>query len=89
MSEIKKPELGDNEVLIETKVISINPVDVKVRPVEEVINLLIGEMRPVILGWNIAGIVTGVGANVSDFVLSLGAYNRFSNAKKILYNTFK
>ena len=38
LSEIEKPDLGANEVLVETKAISINPVDVKVRPLEEVLN---------------------------------------------------
>jgi len=67
LSEIEKPELGDNEVLVETKAISINPVDVKVRPVEEVLNMIIGEERPVILGWDIAGTVAAVGADVTGF----------------------
>lgn len=67
LSEIKKPEPGANELLIETKAISINPVDVKVRPVEEVLNMLIGEIRPVILGWDIAGKVVAVGEGVSGF----------------------
>ena len=67
LSEIEKPELGPDEVLVETKAISINPVDVKVRPVEEVLTMIIGEERPVILGWDIAGIVAEVGSNVTGF----------------------
>ena len=67
LSEIEKPELGPDEVLVETKAISINPVDVKVRPVEEVLTMIIGEDRPVILGWDIAGIVAEVGSNVTGF----------------------
>ncbi|MGI9536106.1 MAG: NADP-dependent oxidoreductase [Desulfocapsaceae bacterium] len=67
LSEIEKPELGGNDVLVETKAISINPVDVKVRPVEEVLTMIIGEVRPVILGWDIAGTIVAVGADVTDF----------------------
>lgn len=67
LSDIEKPEIGDDEVLVETKAISINPVDVKVRPFEEVLTMIIGEIRPVILGWDIAGIVAAVGNNVKDF----------------------
>ena len=67
LSEIKTPELDANEVLVKTKAISINPVDVKVRPVEEVLNMIIGEERPVILGWDIAGTVDAVGSDVTGF----------------------
>lgn len=67
LSEIEKPELGVNEVLVETKAISINPVDVKVRPIEEVLTMIIGEERPVILGWDIAGTVAAVGSDVTAF----------------------
>ena len=67
LREIEKPEPGVNEVLVETKAISINPVDVKVRPIEEVLTMIIGEERPVILGWDIAGTVTAVGSDVTEF----------------------
>ena len=67
LSEIEKPELEANEVLVETKAISINPVDIKVRPVEAVIDMIIGEVRPVILGWDIAGVVAEIGADVTGF----------------------
>jgi len=67
LREIEKPEPKADEVLVETKAISINPVDVKVRPLEEFINMIIGETRPVILGWDIAGVVTAVGTDVTDF----------------------
>ena len=67
LSEIETPEPGVNEVLVETKAISVNPVDVKVRPLEEVLNMIVGEVRPVILGWDIAGTVAAVGANVAGF----------------------
>lgn len=43
LSDIEQPELGADEVLVQTKAISINPVDVKVRPVEEVLTMIIGE----------------------------------------------
>ncbi|MCF7847749.1 MAG: NADP-dependent oxidoreductase [Kiritimatiellales bacterium] len=68
LSEIEKPEIKADEVLVETKAISINPVDVKVRPVEEVLTMILGtEKRPVILGWDISGIVAAVGEDLSSF----------------------
>ena len=69
LSEIEKPEIKADEVLVETKAISINPVDVKVRPVDEVLTMILGtEDRPVILGWDIAGTVAAVGDKVFGMV---------------------
>jgi len=68
MSDIEKPDIRANEVLVETQAISINPVDVKVRAVDEVLTMILGtEDRPVILGWDIAGTVAAVGEEVSGF----------------------
>ncbi|VGO21627.1 NADP-dependent oxidoreductase [Pontiella sulfatireligans] len=70
LSEIEKPAIKAGEVLVKTKAISINPVDVKVRPHEEVLNMILGtEERPVILGWDISGTVAEVGADVTDFAI--------------------
>lgn len=70
LSEIEKPAIKADEVLVETKAISINPVDVKVRPVDEVLTMILGtEDRPVILGWDISGTVAAVGADVTDFAV--------------------
>ncbi len=68
LSEIEKPEIKADEVLVETKAISINPVDVKARLVDEVLTMILGtEDRPVILGWDIAGTVVAIGEEVSGF----------------------
>lgn len=68
LKEVEKPEIKADEVLVETKAISINPVDVKVRLMDEVITMIMGtEDRPVILGWDIAGTVVAVGKEVSEF----------------------
>lgn len=67
LSEVEQPSPKADEVLVEVKAISINPVDVKVRPVEEALNMIVGADRPVILGWDIAGTVTVVGEDVTLF----------------------
>ena len=68
LREIEMPEIKADEVLIETKAISINPVDVKVRLMDEAITMILGtEDRPVIIGWDIAGIVVAVGEAISGF----------------------
>lgn len=64
--ETQKPSINENEVLVEVKAISVNPVDYKVRAIEAVLNMINGEARPAIIGWDIAGIVVSIGKNVSN-----------------------
>lgn len=64
-TDIAVPEIGPDEVLIKVKAISINPVDVKARASEGVLTWLFGATRPVILGWDISGVVVGVGKDVT------------------------
>ncbi|WP_367110672.1 NADP-dependent oxidoreductase [uncultured Psychrobacter sp.] len=67
LSEIDTPTPKADEVLIETKAISINPVDVKIREMPKLLDQVYGTDRPLILGWDIAGVVTAVGQEVTDF----------------------
>ena len=67
LSDIDKPTPKANEVLIAVKAISINPVDVKIREMPKLLDQVYGIDRPLILGWDIAGVVTEVGSEVSDF----------------------
>lgn len=65
--EIEKPTPAENEVLIQVVAISINPVDFKVRMIEDVLHMISGEGYPAIIGWDVAGIVSAVGDEVSQF----------------------
>lgn len=56
IQELPKPVLKEQEVLIQVKAISINPVDIKTREGKGVSGL-IKEEKPIILGWDISGIV--------------------------------
>lgn len=67
LRDIERPAPQAGEVLVEVKAISVNPVDVKVRPIEDVLNTIVGEERPAILGWDIAGMVAAVGEGVTRF----------------------
>jgi NADPH:quinone reductase-like Zn-dependent oxidoreductase len=66
--EIDVPNPGDNEVLIKTEAISINPVDIKTRNGAGVYSRIKND-SPVILGWDISGKVVGTGNGVSDFAI--------------------
>lgn len=54
--DLEKPTINESEVLIKVKAISINPVDVKSRQGKGVYGRIKGE-NPLILGWDISGIV--------------------------------
>ncbi|KIO77682.1 oxidoreductase [Pedobacter lusitanus] len=51
------PEITEDEVLIQVKAISINPVDTKVRKGNGLYPKL-AEQPPIILGWDVSGVVT-------------------------------
>jgi NADPH:quinone reductase-like Zn-dependent oxidoreductase len=66
MSKLPLPEILENEVLIEVKAISINPVDVRTRSGVAMANHLKHNI-PLILGWDISGVVTDTGTKVLNF----------------------
>jgi NADPH:quinone reductase-like Zn-dependent oxidoreductase len=66
LKEIEKPKISEKEVLIKVKAISINPVDVRTRAGYAMAEYLKKDM-PLILGWDISGIVEEVGEKVTKF----------------------
>jgi NADPH:quinone reductase-like Zn-dependent oxidoreductase len=66
LTELPLPTILENEVLIEVKAISINPVDVRTRSGIAMADHL-KHYNPLILGWDISGVVTSMGAKVSKF----------------------
>lgn len=67
LAEIEKPTISSNEVLIRAKALSINPVDMKTRLGKSFYNEFKSKYDPIILGWDVSGIVESVGENVKDF----------------------
>ena len=64
--ELPQPTVGETDVLLQVKAISLNPVDVKTRAGKGLYGRL-KELTPIILGWDIAGIVAAVGSSVTTF----------------------
>ncbi|MFN4069838.1 MAG: alcohol dehydrogenase catalytic domain-containing protein, partial [Brevundimonas aurantiaca] len=58
--EAAEPELRPRDLLVAVKAVSLNPVDTKVRSSRQ-------PDQPSILGYDAAGVVIGVGAEVSLF----------------------
>ncbi len=67
MKDIPQPIIKEDEVLVEVKAISINPADTKVRMAQEGINIMFAGDENIILGWDISGVVSSVGKNVTKF----------------------
>ncbi|MEJ5105966.1 NADP-dependent oxidoreductase [Chryseobacterium sp. MYb328] len=65
--EIEKPSIKNNEVLIKVKAISINPVDVKVRSRKAPLAEGLAKYNPLILGWDISGVIVETGSEVTSF----------------------
>ena len=64
LTELPVPGIGEGEVLVQVKAISINPVDVKTRAGKGLAAKLKDD-QPIILGWDISGVVTE--SNSPDF----------------------
>ena len=60
--DLPKPTAKGKDLLVEVKAISVNPVDTKVRAPKDKV-----ESEPRILGWDAAGVVVEVGAEVTKF----------------------
>lgn len=63
---IPVPTIKDDEVLIKLKAISINPVDAKTRQGKGAAGRTKMEL-PIILGWDISGVITEAGSDVAGF----------------------
>ncbi|MVT12183.1 NADP-dependent oxidoreductase [Chitinophaga tropicalis] len=68
LADIQQPQIKENEVLVQVKAISINPVDnfmvTNPESRERIMGVAPGE--EIIVGWDISGIVTQVGRQVTD-----------------------
>ncbi len=65
LKEVNKPEIRENQVLIEMYATSINPIDWKIR--EGYLKDAIPFKFPVILGWDAAGVIVEKGEKIENF----------------------
>lgn len=72
--EMQKPLLGDNDILIEVYAAGVNPVDWKIR--EGLLQDVISYDFPLVLGWDVAGVVAAIGKNVTAFKVGDEVYSR-------------
>jgi NADPH:quinone reductase-like Zn-dependent oxidoreductase len=65
-ADIPMTEISDNEVIVKIKAIGINPIDIKTRRGKGLAGAL-KEIDPIILGWDISGIIVQTGENITSF----------------------
>ncbi len=68
LEQVPRPEAGDGELLVRVEAAGINPVDWKTRRSGGLMASR-GVAPPVILGWDISGVVEAVGAGVDGFAV--------------------
>src|ERR1700758_550392 len=73
-AEVPEPKVGDNDVLVQVSAASINPLDEMVRNGE--FKQLLKYKTPFVIGHDVAGVVTEVGARVRDFKAGDEVYAR-------------
>jgi zinc-binding alcohol dehydrogenase family protein len=73
--EIEIPEPGPHDLLVDVRAVSVNPVDMKVRS-----SFTPGD-GPKILGFDAAGVVTGIGSQVTAFAVGDEVYYAGSIAR--------
>jgi len=74
LEQIATPKINADDILIHVKSAAINPVDWKIR--EGYLQKFIPYKLPVTLGWDVAGIVTEIGAEVTDFKVGDQVFSR-------------
>lgn len=77
LADVPAPTVGDNDVLVEVHSASLNLLDSKIKKGE--FKLFLPYKFPLILGHDVAGIVTQVGKNVKKFKVGDEIYSRVSD----------
>src|SRR4029453_5558695 len=73
-AQVPDPTIGARDVLVQVSAASINPLDKMVRNGEFM--LLLKYKTPFVLGHDVAGVVTRVGAEVQDYKVGDEVYSR-------------
>lgn len=79
LGEVPEPVLRDDEVLIQVHAAALNPLDSKIKSGE--FKLMLPYRMPLVLGHDVAGIVTRIGPRVRQFKVGDEVYSRPSDLR--------
>lgn len=85
IGEVPTPEPGPDEMQIRIDHTSVNPVDWKIR--EGYLQSMMPHEFPLILGWDAAGTVSQVGANVTSFAVGDEVYS-YARQPTVQFGTY-
>ena len=71
-ADVEKPQIKSDQMLVKVHASSVNPIDWKIR--SGIIQLLTGYNFPLILGFDVAGVVEEVGNSVTSFQVGDSIY---------------
>ncbi len=77
LADVEAPQVGDSEVLVEVYAASVNLLDSKIKT--GAFKLILPYKLPLILGHDVAGVITEVGKNVKQFKVGDEVYSRPSD----------
>ncbi|KRL58550.1 hypothetical protein FC69_GL000202 [Latilactobacillus fuchuensis DSM 14340 = JCM 11249] len=86
MATLPIPTLGAHQVLVQVKATSINPIDWKLR--EGYLQKMFDWPFPIVLGWDLAGIITQVGVDVTDWQVGDEVFARPDTTNRGTYAEF-
>lgn len=84
VEDFPKPEVGEDELLIEMRAASVNPIDWKVMKGD--VKIIFDYKMPHVLGNDGSGVIVGLGANANKFKVGDEVY--FRPGKKKIVGTF-
>jgi NADPH:quinone reductase-like Zn-dependent oxidoreductase len=84
--DVEKPTVRSDDVLIRVVGTSVNPIDWKIR--QGHLKEMIPYDMPIILGWDVSGVVVEVGEKVSKFKVGDNVYSRPDVARDGTYAEF-
>jgi len=74
LTEIDQPKIAADEVLVAVRATSINPIDWKAR--QGLLKGMYDWRFPVVLGWDVAGVITAIGSDVKKFKVGDAVFAR-------------
>ena len=83
IDDVAEPTVGPHDVLIEVHAASVNPIDTKIRAGYQ--RAVVRKRLPTTLGLDVAGVVTGVGNEVSRFEVGDAVYSSPTHRREGTY----
>ena len=86
LEDAPMPQIGDKDVLVRVVASSVNPVDWKIR--EGHLKEILPYKLPIVLGWDVSGVVAAIGKNVTAFKPGDAVYSRPNTSRDGTYAEF-